>query len=139
MSEVNATTENLIAAAKYRCSCYQLTNKSPIPDSRIEDIVKAAIEHVPSSFNVQGTRAVILLKAEHEKLWDLGDSFLKKNMPEGAYKALAPKVVEYRAAYGSVLWFEDQAALKSLGEKQPMLTSVIPECEMPRYHILYRD
>ena len=138
MSGINATTENLIAAAKYRCSCYQLTNKSPVPDSRVADIIKAAIEHLPSSFNVQSTRAVVLLKAEHEKLWDLAESFLKKNMPEGAYKAIAPKVVEYRAAYGSVLWFEDQAALKSLLEKQPMLSSVIPECKLTHYHTVDR-
>lgn len=130
MSPPSASVDNLLAAVEQRCSCYSLTNKSPIPDSRILDIVNAAVKHAPSSFNVQSARAVVLLRQDHERLWDIGDTLLKKAMPEPAYQALAPKIQGFRAAYGSILWFEDQAALGALKEKNPGIQHVVPECKL---------
>lgn len=128
MSKVDATVANLMAAAENRCSCYILTNTCPIPDSRVEEIVKAAVKHCPSSFNVQSARAVILFKSDHEKLWDIADRYLKQNMPAQAYEMLAPRVVGFRGGYGSVLWLEDQDALAAMGEKQPAIKGMLPEC-----------
>lgn len=112
-----------------RISCYSLTNGSPIPDSKIQSIVEFAVKNAPSAFNVQSARAVILLKGDHEKLWDIADKNLKAAMPEPAYQALAPRVQGFRAAYGSVLWFEDQDALEVMKEKNPAIQASIGECE----------
>ena len=50
-------------------------------------------------------------------------------IPPPLYESvMKEKVAGYRAAYGSVLWFEDEAALSTLAEKNPMLKGVIPEC-----------
>ncbi|KAK7906127.1 hypothetical protein LTR67_000853 [Exophiala xenobiotica] len=122
-----ATVDNLFAAIENRISCYSLTDKSPIPDSRIHEIVNSTVKHAPSAFNVQSARAVILLKQDHEKLWDIGDACLKAAMPEPAYLALAPRVQGFREAYGTVLFFEDQAALDTLKSKNPGIQHVIPE------------
>ncbi|KIV87632.1 hypothetical protein PV11_03164 [Exophiala sideris] len=121
------TVENLFAAIENRISCYTLTNKSPISDERIHQIINDTVKHTPSAFNVQSTRAVILVKQEHEKLWDIGDAQVKKTMPEPAYQALAPKIQGFKAAYGTVLWFEDQAALDTLKTKNPGIQHVIPD------------
>lgn len=96
------SVDELFEAAKLRCSVYTLTNKSTISDERIKEIVESAVKHAPSSFNVQSARAVILLKKEHEKLWDVGDAMIKRSMPDQAYQMLAPRVAGFRAAYGSV-------------------------------------
>lgn len=96
------SVDEFFEAAKLRCSVYTLTNKSTIADERIKEIVESAVKHAPSSFNVQSARAVILLKKEHEKLWDIGDAMIKRVMPDQAYQALAPRVAGFRAAYGSV-------------------------------------
>ncbi|KIY01829.1 uncharacterized protein Z520_01967 [Fonsecaea multimorphosa CBS 102226] len=122
-----ASTNFLLATVENRCSCYNLTKASPIADSRIREIIESAVKHTPSAFNVQSTRAVVLVKQDHEKLWDIGDAALKSAMPEQAYAALAPKIQGFRAAYGTVLWFEDQSALDALKEKNPAIQHVIPQ------------
>ncbi|KIW21364.1 hypothetical protein PV08_01944 [Exophiala spinifera] len=122
-----ASADNFISATETRLSCYTLTNKSPISDSRIHEIVNATIKSAPSAFNVQSARAVILLKQDHEKIWDIGDACLKKAMPEAAYQSLAPKIQGFKNAYGTILFFEDQAALDTLKSKNPGIQHVIPE------------
>ncbi|KIW31473.1 uncharacterized protein PV07_03120 [Cladophialophora immunda] len=106
-----------LSAVASRISCYALTKHSPIPDSEIHSIVQFAINHTPSTFNVQSARAVVLLHAEHEKLWDIGDASLRVALPEQAYQSLAPKVLGFKAGYGTVLWFEDEEAMDKLKEK----------------------
>ena len=129
MSISSATTDFFFATVQHRISCYNLANTSPISDARIHEIINTTVKHAPSTFNVQSARAVILLKRDHEKLWDIGDACLKKAMPEAAYTALAPKVQGLRAGYGSVLWFEDRATFNALTEKNPAIAQVVPQCE----------
>lgn len=63
-------TDSFIAASKARRTIYALGKNSPVPDSTIKDLVHQAILNVPSSFNTQSTRLVLMLHEEHEKLWD---------------------------------------------------------------------
>jgi uncharacterized protein len=128
-ADTTMTTESFLAAVQHRISCYTLQKQSPISDARIHEIVNAAIKNAPSAFNVQSARAVVLVKAEHDKLWDLADVCLKNAMPEAAYETLKPRVQGFRAAYGSVLWFEDHEALDALKFKNPGIQHVIPECK----------
>ncbi|PNS13904.1 hypothetical protein CAC42_1395 [Sphaceloma murrayae] len=61
---------NFIDAVVHRRSVYPLTKTSPIPDSRILDLVSITAKHLPSSFDSQTSRLVVLLGAEHDKFWD---------------------------------------------------------------------
>lgn len=121
------TTSVLFSAIETRRSIYGLSKTLPIPDSRVHEIVSHAIKNCPSPFNTQSARAVILTKGDHEKLWDMADAMLKQMLPEEAYKGLAPRVAGFRAAYGSVLWFEDQAALEAMGQKNPAVAGMMPQ------------
>lgn len=85
-----------------RRSMYGVSDSSPIPDSRIEEIVTKVIKHAPSSFNVQSARAVILLKDEHKKFWDTVDQLAKTTLPDAAFQSLGPRIAGFRTAYGSV-------------------------------------
>ena len=49
-------------ALRHRRSYYALAPESPVEDAQIEEIVRFAIKHVPSAFNSQSTRAVLLLQ-----------------------------------------------------------------------------
>lgn len=64
-------TDTLIELAKARRTYYKLSKESPVPDSKIEELVNSAILHIPSSFNTQSTRLVVLLHKEHDRLWDI--------------------------------------------------------------------
>lgn len=65
-------------ALKHRRTYYSITNQSPISDQEIECIVSTVVRHVPSAFNSQSTRVVLLLGESHKKLWKIVKDALKK-------------------------------------------------------------
>ncbi|PWY87750.1 Nitroreductase [Aspergillus heteromorphus CBS 117.55] len=119
------TTESLVELAKGRHSIYKLGKESPVPDSKIEELVNQAILSVPSAFNTQSTRLVVLLHKEHEKLWDIAaDSFKplieSGTLPEETFKnQTQPKLQGFRNAVGTILFYEDPAHVKPFQEKFP--------------------
>lgn len=59
-------------AIQHRRTHYGIGNNSPISDNEIHEIIKTAVTHVPSAFNSQSTRIVLLLGESHKKLWEIG-------------------------------------------------------------------
>lgn len=96
---------SLLQAVQSRRSTYRLTNTSPIPDARIQEIVNFTVQHAPSAFNVQSARAVVLFREQHEKLWDVGLQVIQTEMPPPVRPVLETKVAGLRAAYGTVSIF----------------------------------
>ncbi|MCJ1378941.1 hypothetical protein MMC17_002040 [Xylographa soralifera] len=105
-----AYTMSFLEATKVRRSTVALTNTSPISDDTIVNIVGHAVKYGPSPFHVQSCRVIVLFKKEHEKLWDFGKESVMTTMPPPMQATILPKVAEYRAAYGTVLFFEDNTA-----------------------------
>jgi len=121
-------SDQFLELAKARRSIYTLSKESTIPDSKIEEIVKAAVTWSPSTYNVQSARAVILFGDEHEKLW----SIVKTNMDqvpmdEGTKGYIMGRITGWTGSYGTVMFFEDQVALDGLGEKNPMVKPMLTE------------
>ncbi|MDK4527438.1 nitroreductase family protein [Kingella kingae] len=103
--------------AEIRRSVYALNKDLPIAASEVAQIVEHAIKHTPSSFNSQSTRAVVLFGAEHEKLWDIAINELRKIVPAENFQPTEDKLNMFKAAAGSVLFFEDQKVVKGLQEQ----------------------
>ena len=91
-----------LEAVQNRRTIYQLKKESPISDAKIQEIVTEALLHVPSPFNSQSTRMVILLKEEHVKLWGIAKEVLKAILPAEQYSVTEQKLNGFQAAYGSV-------------------------------------
>ena len=132
MSPTTATTatatspsDPFLSTLEVRRSIYTLTNTLPISASRVTSIVSHAIQHCPSPFNTQSARTLILSGSAHTKLWDMGDAMLKQTLPPAAYQGLAPKVAGFRAAYGTIMFFDDQAPLREMGEKNPAVKDMM--------------
>ncbi|EPS96612.1 hypothetical protein FOMPIDRAFT_1025316 [Fomitopsis schrenkii] len=109
-----ASTSNFLEAIKKRRTYYAISNKSSVSDARIEEIVKDIVLHVPSSFNSQSSRVVVLFKAEHEKLWDITSEVLKPVVPEAQWPTTEKKLGSFKAGYGTILFFEDQVPVREL-------------------------
>ncbi len=110
-----------------RRSYYAISDKSPISDKEIEEIVKTAVKHVPSSFNCQSTRAIILLADHHKLLWDIVKKSLKKVVPESEFSKTEAKIDgSFASGYGTILFFEDQSVIKGLQEKFPLYADNFP-------------
>lgn len=97
-----ASKHNFLEATATRRSTVTLKKESPIPDSRIVEIIQHAIKHAPSPFHVQSSRAVILLHGEHDKLWGMTYDQNKKATPPEIFQFLEPNLKAYRASYGTV-------------------------------------
>ena len=72
-------TKKFKDAIKSRRTFYQIDNKSTLSEKELLDLIRFAVEYVPSAFNSQTTRVVLLTGEAHQKLWILCVSgFLRK-------------------------------------------------------------
>ena len=106
--------KNFYEAVKERRSIYAIGKESPISDERIREIVEYAVKHVPSAFNSQTTRTVILLGEAHDKLWNITMEALRKIVPENNFATTEEKINSFKAGYGTVLFFEEFAIVEGL-------------------------
>ncbi|MBU5611661.1 nitroreductase family protein [Geomonas azotofigens] len=119
--------KNLADAIKDRRTYYALTKEQVASDERIHELVGQAVQHVPSSFNSQSSRVLILLGAQHDRLWDLTKQELKKIVPAESFAATGHKVdTSFRSGYGSILYFEDTAVVRGLQEQFPAYSENFP-------------
>ena len=118
---------SLKEALNLRRSYYAVSNKSLISDEEIENIVKFAVKHVPSAFNSQSTRLVLLLGEQHRKFWDIVKETLRKIVSAEAFKATETKVdTSFKAGYGTVLFFEDRTIVEGLQKAFPLYHEKFP-------------
>jgi hypothetical protein len=101
-SHVMSNQKTFFDAVKERRTDYHLNKESTIPDKQIIDIAEKAILHVPSSFNSQSTRLVVLLNKDHDQFWDFVLEVLKPMVPEEQFPKTEQKIGGFRAGYGTV-------------------------------------
>lgn len=106
--------KNFFEAMKERRSIYAIGKDSPISDERIKEIVEEVVKHVPSAFNSQTTRTVILLGESHDKLWNITMETLRKVVPADNFASTEEKINSFKAGHGTVLFFEDFAIVEGL-------------------------
>jgi uncharacterized protein len=95
-------SSDYLAAVKARRTYYPLKKESPIDDRKIQEIINQAVLHAPSPFNSQSSRVVVLLKDEHDKLWDIAKTALRAVVPTDQYPATEQKLSMFQGAYGTV-------------------------------------
>lgn len=119
---------NFKEALKHRRSYYQLGNESLLGEEEIEDILKFALTYVPSAFNSQSARMVLLSGENHRKLWEIVKATLKKIVPETSYGATENKIDKsFLSGYGTVLFYEDQAVVEHLQKSFPLYGDKFPD------------
>lgn len=97
-----SASKSFADAIKERRTYYQLNKEAPISDKQITEIAEKAILHVPSSFNSQSTRLVVLLNKDHDKFWDFVLEVLKPLTPEEQFPKTEQKIGGFKAAKGTV-------------------------------------
>lgn len=118
---------SLQEALRHRRSYYDLAAESPVDDVRIVEIIRFAVKHIPSAFNSQSTRLVLLLHEHHEALWKIVKRTLRAIVPEDDFKRTEEKINRsYAAGYGTVLFFEDALVIKELQQKFPLYAGNFP-------------
>jgi hypothetical protein len=114
-------------ALEHRRSYYSIGSDSPVLDEEVVHIVRTAVKYVPSAFNSQSTRIVLLLGDEHKKLWDIVKSTLKQRIPPEAFVKTEAKIDGcFACGHGTVLYFEDTDAVKKLQDAFPSYSGNFP-------------
>ena len=111
-SEISA--EVLLKIAKNRRTYYSLNKELTIPKSRIQELVNETTLHTPSSFNSQSNRLVVLFEGEHDKFWDITSDALKAIVPEESFQATADRIAGFKAAAGTILFFDDNDSISAM-------------------------
>jgi len=117
---------SFLEAARLRRSIYPLSDKIPISDARVEELVTEAIKHVPSSFNSQSTRLVVLLNEEHQKFWEYVKEVLKPQVPEEEFPKTEGKLNMFKAAHGTILFLDDPDPVNELAKNFPLYAAHFP-------------
>lgn len=110
-------TKDFYTALKERRTYYGINKEVQVSDEKIKEIVEFAVKYTPSAFNSQTARLVVLLGEAHDKLWDITTETLRKVVGDGDFSGTQQKMDSFKAGYGTVLFFEDEAIVKSLQEK----------------------
>ncbi|POR33446.1 Putative nitroreductase HBN1 [Tolypocladium paradoxum] len=126
MSATKRSADLLLQLAKARRTIYPLNKELPIAASRIQELVNEATLHTPSSFNSQSNRAVVLLGAEHDKLWDIATGALRDIVPDDKWKPTADRLAMFKAAAGTIMFFNDDDAVRDMQAKFPTYADRFP-------------
>lgn len=115
--EEKAVGMDFYSAVKGRRSIYALDKNVGVSDERIMEVINHSVLHTPSAFNSQTGRVVVLFGKGHDKLWNITMEALRKVVPAANFKDTEDKINSFKAGYGTVLYFEDQKAVKGLQEQ----------------------
>lgn len=118
--------KDFYSALEGRRSYREVNKEIHVSDERIQEIVEFAVKHTPSAFNSQTARLVVLTGESHHKLWDITTETLKKIIGDGDFSATEQKLNGFKAGYGTVLFFEDEAIVKSLQQQFPSYADNFP-------------
>lgn len=119
-------SNNFEKAVQARRTIYAISKNVKASKAEIENAVKSMLKNVPSAFNSQSARLVVLFGDDHDKLWDIVLGELKKIVPAESFAPTAEKIAGFKAGFGTVLFYEDQAVVEGLQKAFPSYADNFP-------------
>ncbi|MFP4478896.1 MAG: nitroreductase family protein [Candidatus Izemoplasmatales bacterium] len=109
-----------LKALKERHSQYALSNEIDIEQTELEDFLKEILLYTPSAFNSQSQRMMVLVGEKHEHLWNQLIELMKGIVKPSQFEKTKAKLNGFKAAYGTILFFDDMAIIRDLQEQYPL-------------------
>lgn len=114
-------------ALQQRRSYYALRPESPVSDTQIEETLRFALLHVPSAYNSQSTRLVLLLHNEHAAFWQIVLHTLEAITPADRFPRTRTKIENaFASGYGTVLFYEEEEVVQRLQRENPTYADNFP-------------
>ncbi len=101
-----------------RRSVYSIGDTLPISDDALDEMLRTVTKNVPSAYNGQSQRVVLLLGEKHKKLWDIVTEAIRLKTGKVG-DGTAKKLAAFAAGHGSILFFDDDGTTKKLQEQFP--------------------
>ena len=120
--------QNLQQLVEHRRSIYALNKQLPVAKEEIIQLVEHTLFYTPSAFNSQSTRLIVLFGDDHEKLWRITEETLRAIVNnDEKFEATQDKMNGFKAAAGTVLFYEDQSVVNDLQEKFALYADKFPD------------
>ncbi|WP_336825376.1 nitroreductase family protein [Sporosarcina sp. USHLN248] len=119
-------TKDFYSVLQARRSYYGINKEVQVSDEKIKEIVEFAVKYTPSAFNSQNARVVVLSGEAHNKLWDITAETLRNVVGDGDFSGTQQKIDSFKAGYGTVLFFQDEAVVQSLQEQFALYAENFP-------------
>ncbi|ADU67023.1 nitroreductase family protein [Desulfurispirillum indicum] len=117
---------NIIDILKKRRTQYALGKTLPMAENEVDALIREVVRQAPSSFNSQSSRVVILFGRESEKLWSIVKETLRAIVPAENFASTDAKIDSFAAGAGTILFFEDQDAVRELQQQFPLYAENFP-------------
>ena len=116
--------ENLL---RLRRSRYGLDAFVGVAQDRVEELVRETLMYVPSAFNSQSTRIVLLRGMAHRRFWDKVCERIREIVSEEAFEKSRRKIERgFASGAGTLLFYEDDAVVDELKRAFPLYAGDIP-------------
>jgi len=119
-------SNQVVELLKKRRSQYALTKNLPLSESDIISIIKDAVKQSPSSFNSQSSRVIITFGERSNTIWEITKEALRNRLDEERFPATEARINSFAAGAGTILFYEDQNAVKNLQEQFPSYKDEFP-------------
>lgn len=111
-------------ALQHRRSYYALGSERLVDRSEVEEMVEFALMHVPSAFNSQSSRIVLLIGHAHRRFWQIVKDTLQAQIPPEVFVRTEKKINQsFASGYGTLLFFEDRSVVRMMEQKFTLYTS----------------
>lgn len=117
---------DFMTSIKNRRSIYEITKETTIPDYKLKELIQDAVKYIPSSFNSQSMKIIVLLGENHDRLWDITKEVLRGEVPADKFEPTEKKLEGFQAGYGTILFFEDTSITNALMERFPLYKDKFP-------------
>ncbi len=104
-----------------RRSIYAIGKDLPYTNDEILDLITKTTREIPSAFNSQSSRVVVLFGKESEEFWNtLVAGEVQKVAPPEAFEGTKQKLASFAAGVGTILLYEDQDVVAGLETQFPL-------------------
>lgn len=127
-NQLNESIQPIIKILEKRHSQYVLSPEWVAPQAEVEALLAETLRLVPSAFNSQPVRIVLLTGEKHQQHWQLIEDALIGIMGQAAYdKQTAAKINgSFRSGVATILFFDDSSVTKGLQEQFPSYAPNFP-------------
>lgn len=105
-------------AIQARRSVRRVKKSSQVDAKQIEALMQKA-RFAPSAFNMQSSRALVVMDEQNDRLWEIVEAELRKRVATEDFEATANRLAGFRNGNGTILFFEDDATLDQMRENAP--------------------
>jgi len=109
-----------------RRSIYNLGTTTQISEPELNTLFKSCLYNVPSAFNSQSSRLVVLYGESYHSFWQMVLNTLQKIVPEEKFNTTKERIKSFTTGIGTLLFFEDMNTITQLQRNMPAYADNFP-------------